>query len=212
MVILRGWVSLLFLLIGFLWGCSAVTPPPSSFSSPLFTPTADDTERVDRLTQELDKRALHCLAGLTCEQVHFARALVSLFKNQEAARASFYRVVDNSPSSALSASSRLWLHLIEGEETPWTSANGSQQAFIDLIAQFVRDWMTRELTEPMTQVQRSEPHSMAESSEVVQRLQKQVRERDRRIAVLQSKLEALKLIDEDHQSRKRTLKVPATLP
>ena len=80
--------------------------------------------------------------------------------------------------------------------------------------------MTRELTEPMTQVQRSEPrsepigtqHSMAESSEVVQSLQKQVRERDRRIAVLQSKLEALKLIDEDHQSRKRTLKVPATLP
>ena len=118
MVILRGGGSSLFLLIGFLWGCSAVTPPPSSFSSPLFTPTADDTERVDKLTQELDKRALHCLEGLTCEQVHFARALVSLFKNQEAARASFHRVLGDNPSSALSASSRLWLQLIEVEAPP----------------------------------------------------------------------------------------------
>ena len=53
--------------------------------------------------------------------------------------------------------------------------------------------------------------SIEEQSRVVQMLQKQLRERDRRIAVLRSQLEALKLIDQDHEERKRTLKVPATL-
>lgn len=53
--------------------------------------------------------------------------------------------------------------------------------------------------------------SIEEQSRVVQVLQKHVRERDRRIAVLQSQLEALKLIDQDHEERKRALKVPATL-
>jgi len=51
-----------------------------------------------------------------------------------------------------------------------------------------------------------------EPGEMVQALQKQVRERDRHIATLESKLEALKVIDQDHENRKRTIKVPATLP
>jgi hypothetical protein len=51
----------------------------------------------------------------------------------------------------------------------------------------------------------------ADQLRVVQVLQKQVRERDRRIAVLRSQLAALKVIDQDHEERKRTLKTPATL-
>jgi hypothetical protein len=46
----------------------------------------------------------------------------------------------------------------------------------------------------------------------VQALQKQVKERDRHIATLESKLEALKIIDQDHERRKRIIKLPATLP
>ncbi len=51
-----------------------------------------------------------------------------------------------------------------------------------------------------------------EPGEMVQALQKQVWERDRHIATLESKLEALKMIDQDHENRKRAIKVPATLP
>jgi len=51
-----------------------------------------------------------------------------------------------------------------------------------------------------------------ETAETVQALQKQVKERDRHIATLESKLEALKIIDQDHEKRKRIIKLPATLP
>jgi hypothetical protein len=39
-----------------------------------------------------------------------------------------------------------------------------------------------------------------------------VRERDRHIATLEAKLEALKVIDQDHEKMKRAIKVPVTLP
>ena len=51
-----------------------------------------------------------------------------------------------------------------------------------------------------------------ESAAVLLVLQKQVRERDRRIAILESKLDALKAIDQDQEQRKRVIKVPSTLP
>jgi len=197
------------LLIGSLWGCSGVSPARPSLASPLFTPTAKDMKQVAVLTQELDNRGMHCVENSTCEQVHYARAVVSLFENQEAASASFRRVIHDNPSSALSASSRLWLHLIEDE-------GPKSGPMVQLMAQFARDWMTRELTEQATLKQASDRsashHTAGESSAVVQALQKQVRERERRIAILQLQIEDLKVIDQDQEKRKRTIKLPAALP
>ena len=223
MVILRSRViySLALSLIGFLWGCTTVTPAPalSSLSSPLFTPTAEDAKRVATLAHDLDNQALHCLEGSTCEEVHFARALVSLFENQEAASASFRRAIDDNPSSALSASSKLWLQLLEDNGTdasPSDLSNGPQQIILQLMAQLVRDWMRRELADHTKQTQASQlttlQNTKADSSGVVLVLQRQVRERDRHIATLEAKLEALKVIDQDHEKRKRIIKVPATIP
>lgn len=207
MVLGRGWFPLGLLMIGVLWGCAATLPPTSS--SPFFTPTTEDATRLSRLTHELDKRALHCLEVSTCEDVHYARALISLFENQEAAGASFRRVINGNPSGALAASSRLWLQLIESEETQ--STNVPQH---NLMAQFVRDWMARELAEstvlehPVT----TTPKAIAEPLEMVKTLQKRVRERDRHIATLESKLEDLKVIDQDHEKRTRPIRLPGTLP
>jgi hypothetical protein len=50
----------------------------------------------------------------------------------------------------------------------------------------------------------------AESS-VVQSLQHQLRERDRRIRKLQARLEALKLIDQDRRNRSKVRRSPATI-
>ena len=82
------------------------------------------------------------------------------------------------------------------------------------MAQFVRDWMARELAEstvlehPVT----TTPQAIAEPLEMVKTLQKRVRERDRHIATLESKLEDLKLIDQDHEKRTRPIRLPGTLP
>jgi len=211
MVMRRRQVLLVISLV-FISGCGSITPAPSSLSSPLFTPTAEDTQRVAMLAHELDNQALTCLEASTCEEVHFARALVSLFESQEAASASFRRAIENSPSSALSASSRLWLELINDEGSQLHLMNGSQPPVLALMAQLIRGWMTRELADHAKPKQVTEPathqNTVAEFSVVVRALQKQVRERDRRIAILQSQMEDLKLIDEDRENRKRAIKLP----
>jgi hypothetical protein len=197
-------------------GCTGVTSVPSELSSPFFVPTTEDTANLSKLSHELDNRALHCLDTATCGEVHFSRALVSLFENQEAARASFRRVIEDHPSSPQAASSRLWLQLIgEEQSVDNTSVPEPHNTLMHLMAQSIRDWMARELSQYLT-VQQAE--SMAtekprrESAAVMLGLQKQVRERDRRIAVLESKLEALKTIDQDEEQRKRAVRLPLTLP
>jgi hypothetical protein len=180
-----------------------------------FSPTAEDIQRVALLAHELDNQALTCLEASTCEEVHFARGLVSLFENQEAASASFHRAIESNPSSALSASSRLWLKLINDEGSKPHLVTGSQPPVLALMAQLVRGWMTRELADHTKPKQVSEPithqHTMGDAFAAVRALQKQVRERDRRIAILQSQMEDLKLIDEDHENRKRAIKLPGTV-
>ena len=213
MIHVHGYCSLL--LIGSLWGCSALTHVPSPLSSPLFSATLEDTTRLTSLSHEVDNRAVHCLETGTCAEVHYGRALVSLFENQEAARASFRRVIDDYPSSAVAASSLLWLQLIGEDGTVATSTTEPQKTLMDLMAQSVRDWMARELTHhPKAQPAETIATDKAsvESAAVMLVLQKQVRERDRRIAVLESKLDALKAIDQDQEQRKRAIRVPSTLP
>lgn len=47
-------------------------------------------------------------------------------------------------------------------------------------------------------------------SNVMQSLQRQVRERDKRIAELESQLEALKVIDQDVEKRRKSSRPPST--
>lgn len=213
MVFQRSWFPLPLVITGCLWGCSPVTSIHDSLSLPLFAPTAEDTQRIVPLSHELDNRALHCLESSTCEEVQFARGLVSLFESQEAARASFRRVIEDNPSSPLARSSMLWLQLI-GETGSESVAEGPQKASLDLMAQFVREWMAREMAQyaKQSQIITTSEKARMEPVEAVLALQRKVRERDRHIATLESKLEALKVIDQDHESRKRTIKVPGTLP
>ena len=50
-----------------------------------------------------------------------------------------------------------------------------------------------------------------EQSALVESLQKQIRERDKRIEDLESQLNALKVIDQDVEKRRRLTRPPATL-
>jgi hypothetical protein len=105
MVSLRVWFPLGFLIISSLVGCGGMTPSVSPLSSPVFVPTSDDTQRLAAVTHELDARILACVEASAFEQVNFARALVSLFENREAARASsFRRVIADNPSRDLATS------------------------------------------------------------------------------------------------------------
>lgn len=56
---------------------------------------------------------------------------------------------------------------------------------------------------------KSDPTSV--DSSVVQSLQRQIREREKRIAELESQLDALKLIDQDMENLRKPSRPPATL-
>ncbi len=65
-------------------------------------------------------------------------------------------------------------------------------------------------TAPASPVERkSEP--VVDVSGMVQSYQRQIRERDKRIEELESQLNALKLIEQDYEKRRRPLRSPATL-
>lgn len=196
-------------------GCSGVTPRSSPLSSPFFLPTAEDTMRLATLTHELDMKAHQCGDTTACEEVKFGKALVSLFENQEAARASFQGVIRDNPSSPLATSSLLWLQLIGEEADMPVSAEKHPSPLHAIAAHFVRDWMERQLADRVNVSKPSsntkESISEASASRALQVLQKQIRERDRRIAILRSQLEALKVIDHDHEERTRAPRIPATL-
>ena len=65
-------------------------------------------------------------------------------------------------------------------------------------------------TAPATPVERkSEP--VPDVSGLVQSYQKQIRERDKRIEELESQLNALKLIEQDVEKRRKPLRSPAML-
>ena len=65
-------------------------------------------------------------------------------------------------------------------------------------------------TAPPTPVERkSDP--VPDVSGIVQSYQRQIRERDKRIEELESQLNALKLIEEDLEKRRKPLRAPATL-
>lgn len=65
-------------------------------------------------------------------------------------------------------------------------------------------------TLPATSVDKKSDPAAVDSS-VVQSLQRQVRERDRRIAELESQLDALKMIDQDVEKRRKSSRPPVTL-
>jgi hypothetical protein len=65
-------------------------------------------------------------------------------------------------------------------------------------------------TSPPTSMEgKSDP--AADESGMVQSLRKQIRERDKRIEELESQLDALKVIDQDFEMRKKPNRPPATL-
>jgi hypothetical protein len=65
-------------------------------------------------------------------------------------------------------------------------------------------------TLPATSVDK-ERDPAADDSRVVQSLQQQISERDKRIVELASQLDALKVIDQDTEKRRKSSRPPATL-
>src|SRR5262245_1394435 len=132
---------LLLILLASLWGCVTAPPAAPPHGAPFFQPTVGNATQLTALASELDTLTEECAANGSCDdRMHFARALVSLFENREAARASFEQVMNLHPSSPLAASSALWLQLLKKDDVAISWEESQQRLLIDLTAQSVRGW------------------------------------------------------------------------
>jgi hypothetical protein len=77
---------------------------------------------------------------------------------------------------------------------------------IELSAHWAREWIGRRLTASV----RSEKKAALGTPVAMQAFQKQLQEKDRRIAELRFQLNALKLIDQDQADRHRKVRTPTT--
>ena len=202
---IRSKWSVPLLLLGASWGCaiaplSLPPPSPASASAPLFQATSEDASQLATLAAELDTAAVGCASTEMCtDEVHFSRALVSLFENREAARASFEQVIALHPSSPLARPSALWLQLLRHEELSSSSSDPQRRILTELSAHWARDWIGRRLS---TRESSGQPVRGLESANM-RTLAKQVRDRDHRIAELRAQLDALKVISQDQEERRK---------
>ena len=203
MMPIRAAWSMSLVLLGASWGCAIVplpTSPTPPSSAPFFWATSEDTAQLAIVASDLDTVAHECTFTGTCtDEMHFSRALVSLFENREAARASFEQVTTLHPSSPLAGPSALWLQILEEEGMSSASNDPQRRMLTELSAHWAREWIGRRLTvSPRTG--EKDAHGTPVS---IQGFQKQLQERDRRISELRFQLDALKVIDQDQEDRRK---------
>ena len=211
MPIKAAW-SMSLVLLGASWGCAIAPLPgppiPPSPSAPFFHATPEDITQLTLVAAELDIAAAECASAETCTaDVHFSRALVSLFENREAARASFEEVMSLYPSSPLAGPSALWLQLLHDEAMSSVSDDPRQRILTEVSAHWAREWIGRRLAVSP----RSGKKDKLLTPVATQALMKQLQEKDRHINELRFQLEALKVIDQDQQDRQdrhRKVKTP----
>jgi hypothetical protein len=204
----KAWLVTLVVLVA--WSGCSIAPLPSPvppLAAPFFRATSEDTTQLPALAAELDRAALECASAEAChDDVHFSRALVSLFENRDAARASFEQVVTLHPGSPLARLSALWLALLQSDDMTSTSTDPQRRLLMELSAHWAREWLGRRLAasaRPGTQAALGTPVATPT-------LQKQLQEKDRRIAELRFQLNALKLIDQDQADRHHKVRTPST--
>jgi hypothetical protein len=131
------------LMAGAIWGCMTVSPPPPP-SAPFFIADPADLKTLQTLGRKQDALAPKCAEQSSCDQVHFARALVALFESREAAVKSFQRVITAAPNSRLAASSALWIQLLQGGAAGSNSSDEQNAALTQVAERLVWHWLDQE--------------------------------------------------------------------
>jgi len=184
-------------MTGMLWGCAMVngTTPPGS--APLFQADATDTVIMQAVDREQETLLSTCIQHQSCDQVHFTRAMIALFKNGETAAASFQQAIAVAPNGPFADSSARWIRFLANRTLRSASADEPGGAF-GVMKGLVRAWLGQQRVET------------AKSPDLaVHALRRRIRTRDKRIAELTDQLHALKQIDFDAHGTSK-LNLPKT--
>jgi hypothetical protein len=196
------------LMVGMLWGCATVNSTSSPGSAPLFQADATDTAILQAVQREQDTLLNTCAQQQSCDQVHFTRAMIALFKNGETAATSFQESMTVAPKGPFADSSARWIQFLANRTAHSASADESNGA-VAVMKGLVRTWLEQQRAAgapiPLRAVEAAKNQDRA-----VPTLRREIRTRDKRIAELTEQLSTLKQIDlEAHRPNK--LSLPKTL-
>ncbi|THJ24964.1 MAG: hypothetical protein CAF45_003220 [Nitrospira sp. CG24E] len=191
-------------MMGTLCGCVTVNSPALPSPTPLFQADTVDTVILQTVQREQEALLGTCTQSQSCDQVHFTRGMIALFKNGEAAAASFQQAIAAAPNGPFADPSALWIRFLTNRNSYPDSPNEPTGALLDVMKGTVRAWLGRQ--RPAGETAKSTTvETVRIPDPTVHSLQLQVRTRDKRIAELTDQLEALKQIDLDsHGASKRT--------
>jgi hypothetical protein len=193
------------LITGTLWGCAIVQDTPPSGSVPLFQADATDTVILQAIHREQETLLSTCTQHHSCDQVHFTRAMVALFRNGDAAAVSFQQAVAVAPTGPFADSSRRWIRFLANRTVSPTSANTPTRAALDVMHGLVRAWLEQQHAAHASVTLRA-VETAKSPDRVVHNLRQRIRTRDKHIAELTDQLHALKQIDLDsHVANKLSL-------
>jgi len=168
-------------------------PPPSS--APIFQADANDTVLVQAVQREHDMLLTTCAQRQSCDQVHFTRAMIALFQNGEVATASFQQAIAVAPNGPFADSSALWVRFLTNRTSHPTPADEPNGPFA-VMKGLVRTWLGQQRTASAAATLRA-VDTANNPKLAVHTLQRQIRDRDKRIAELTDQLSTLKQIDSD---------------
>ncbi|HJT22051.1 MAG TPA: hypothetical protein VJ746_16370 [Nitrospira sp.] len=200
----HGWYLTVLVLVT-VSGCTTLHQEAPSASRPVFALTDSDRAEFVGWAQELDKVSLSCTEA-TCDEITYTKGLVALFESQQTARTLLEPLASKLPTSSIGESSALWLHVLDTEQ------NGLSHPSMVLLAQLVRESIRRTLNNIQTRDLQGVPGTVEpkpREAGTLRTVQRQLKERDRRIAELTAQLEALKTIDHDAEHRTKPLRVPS---
>ena len=193
------------LITGILWGCALVPGAPPSGSAPLFQADATDTIILQAVHREQETLLNTCTQHQSCDQVHFTRAMVALFRNGDASAASFQQAIAVAPTGPFADSSTRWIRFLANRTVSPTSANTPTRAALEVMHGLVRAWLEQQHAAHASGASRA-VEAAKSPDRVVHNLRQRIRTRDKRIAELTDQLQALKQIDVDsHGANKLSL-------
>lgn len=196
------------LTIGMLCGCAMVSSPSSPGSAPLFQADTSDAAFLQAMHREQEALLSTCAQRRSCDQVHFTRAMVGLFENGEAAKASFQQSIAVAPKGPYADSSTRWIRFL-ADRTSYPASADKPSGALGVMRGLVRAWLRQQYSASASVASRT-GETGNNPTPTVHTLQRKIRDRDKRIAELTDQLSALKRIDlEAHRTAK--LSPPRTL-
>ncbi len=184
----------LFCLV--LSGCASWAPEPSG-SQPYFPLEGADAKAMHALAKKQDAVAAKCVEHNSCDHAYFTRALIGLYESRDAAIKNFEKVIATAPRGQLASTSRLWVQLLQQYPAPsdrsWLASvmaapavSDGQVALGQASDRLVRDLLDRELVIQQLRATRDA------DAQILEQLQRDLAERDRKADALIGKKETPK--------------------